>query len=92
MLNPDEAIAAKIKELELQIAQNQEAAKLAKQQAGFLAYMKDTAASSGGLLGNIAGMASKAKNVANSFKTIPGPFIILKVILIFPRLFWESHF
>ena len=83
MLNPDEAIAAKIKELELQIAQNQEAAKLAKQQAGFLAYMKDTAASSGGLLGNIAGMASKAKNVANSFKTIPGPFIILKALLEF---------
>ena len=79
----DEEIDVMIEKLNIQIKQNQEAAKLAKQQAGFLAYMKDTAASSGGLLGNIAGMASKAKNVANSFKTIPGPFIILKALLEF---------
>ena len=81
MLNPDEAIAAKIKELELQIAQNQEAAKLAKQQAGFLAYMEDTAASSGGLLGNLGGMLNKGKSITNAFKTIPGPFIVLKLLL-----------
>lgn len=79
----DEEIDVMIEKLNIQIKQNQEAAKLAKQQAGFLAYMKDTAASSGGLLGNIAGMASKAKNVANSFKTIPVPFIILKALLEF---------
>ena len=81
MLNPDEAIAAKIKELELQIKQNQEAAKLAKQQAGFLAYMEDTAASSGGVLGNIGGMLNKGKDIANSFKKIPSPFLLLKALL-----------
>lgn len=63
------------------IAIEQSAARSATYQAGFLAYMKDTAASSGGVLGNLGGMLNKGKDIANSFKKIPNPFILLKTLL-----------
>lgn len=82
MLNSkDGEIAAKIKELELEIKRNQQAAKAAKLQAGFLAYMKDTAGSSGGVLGNLAGMANQVKEMANKFKTIPAQFLLLHALI-----------
>lgn len=77
----DSAVAARIKELELQIKQDQQAAKAAKLQAGFLAYMKDTAGSSGGVLGNLAGMANQVKEMANKFKTIPAQFLFLHALI-----------
>lgn len=76
-----EEIDLMVKALNTKIKENQEAQKAAKYQAGFLAYMKDTAGSSGGVLGNLAGMANQVKEMANKFKTIPAQFLFLHALI-----------
>jgi plasmid stability protein/plasmid maintenance system antidote protein VapI len=69
-----EQIAAEKKLIE----ENEKASIEIKKQQGFMSHLKD---SSQGSLRNIVNMASKGKDLLGSFKKIPGPFIILQLLL-----------
>ena len=77
----DSGIAFYDKQIEAQkkIAEEAEKASVGiKRGQGFMSHLKD---SSQGSLRNIVNMASKGKDLLGSFKKIPGPFIILQILL-----------